>query len=121
MHAFGRRPGLVKPAYIPRQLRADDDKRFAPRRQSQTPAVVTFDGAMETLPCLIRDMSATGARLEWRKAGNPFVSKWPDIDRVWLMIRADRVMYDCKIVRRGDADIAVRFVAAPRAVTRFAR
>ena len=119
MSAFGRRPALVKPAYQPRPLRDDDDKRFAPRRLSQMPAVVTFDGAMESIVCKIRDMSTTGARLEVR--GNPFNSKYDDIERIWLVVRSDRVMYDCKIVRRSETEIGVKFVAAPRPITRHSR
>jgi hypothetical protein len=122
MHAFGRRPALLKAADAPRQLRADDDKRFAPRRGGRMPAVVLFDGAMESYPFVIVDISTTGARLEWRKGGaNPFISKWDDVERIWLVVRTDRVMYDCRIVRRSDTEIGVKFVAAPKAMTRASR
>jgi len=122
MHAFGRRPSLVKQPLGQRTLRADDDKRFAPRRAGRTPALVTFDGAHESIPCFIRDMSTTGARLEFRHdAGNPFLSKWNDVDRVWVVVRSDRVMYDCSIVRRSDTELGVKFMAAPKAITRISR
>jgi hypothetical protein len=121
MHSFGRRPVLIKPPLSHRPLRADDDKRFAPRRASQTPALVTFDGAMESIPCFIRDMSTTGARLELRQGAANSFARWDDIDRVWVVVRSDRVMYDCKIVRRSDSELGVKFVAAPKAVTRFSR
>jgi hypothetical protein len=122
MHAFGRRPSLVKPSLGQRTLRADDDKRFAPRRAGRAPALITFDGAHESIPCFILDMSTTGARLELRKeAGNPFLSRWTNVDRIWVVVRSDRVMYDCSIVRRDDTELGVRFMAAPKAVTRFSR
>ncbi len=77
---------------------------------------------MESIPCFIRDMSTTGARLEFRHdAGNPFLSKWNDIDRVWVVVRSDRVMYDCRIVRRSDTELGVKFMAAPKAITRISR
>jgi hypothetical protein len=122
MPSFGRRPELVNSNNPARQLRVDDDKRFAPRRSGETQALVLFDGAMESYPFVIVDISATGSttgvRLEWRKSGvNPFAAKWDDIERIRL---SDHVMYDCKIVRRSDTEIGVKF-AVPKAVTRVSR
>jgi hypothetical protein len=122
MYAYGRRPGLSKSRYPTRPAWPHGDQRFAPRRDSQTPARITFDGAMESVACLIRDMSTTGARLQLIEgADNPFLSKWANIDRIWLMVRSYRVMYDCKIVRRGESDLGVKFVSAPKAISRTPR
>jgi hypothetical protein len=67
-------------------------------------------------------MSTTGARIELRhEAGNPFLSRWNNVDRIWVVVRSDRVMYDCLIVRRGDTDLGVKFMAAPKAITRLSR
>ncbi len=75
-----------------------------------------------SIPCFILDMSTTGARIELRQeAGNPFLSRWTNVDRIWVVVRSDRVMYDCSIVRRDDTELGVRFMAAPKAVTRFSR
>lgn len=114
------RPAHLKHAATARGQRADD-KRFAPRRGSKTPAAVTVDGAMESVACFILDMSTTGARLEFSKTGNPFLSKWRDSDRIWLLVRADRVMYDCRIIRVEGPEIGVKFLATPKPITRTLR
>lgn len=95
------------------------DRRFAPRRPSQVPAEVYFDGGVGCLPCLIRDMSTTGARLHVREGwDNPFHSSPARPDRIRLVIRQDRVIYDCRIVRRSEKELGVKFLAAPRKIHR---
>ncbi len=128
MHDTRRPTTLAKPAALPARpsvpARDESEKRFAPRRRSAFPAVLQFEDAMDPVQCLIRDMSATGARLELRGRfdENPFAGKWSDVDRIWLIVRADHVMYDCKIVRRsGTAEIGVKFLAAPKPITRVVR
>ena len=78
-----------------------DEGRFAPRRKGLTPALIYVEGAVDAVPCLIKDMSTTGAKLELQQKWTyPFKSTFGHMDRIRLVVRADRVMYDCKIVRR---------------------
>lgn len=123
MHDVGRGPRIISTsATRPNSPSAESDKRFAPRRGGRTAAVITFDGAIESIPCFILDTSVTGARIEMPPGtSNPFLSKWADVERIWLIVRSYRIMYDCRIVRRCEAELGVRFVAAPRAITRFQR
>jgi hypothetical protein len=103
-------------------MKASGDKRFAPRRSSQIPAQIYFDGTTVSVPCLIRDMSTTGAKLELRNGwDNPFRSDASELERIRLVIRMDRVMYDCKIVRRDDTELGVKFVAAPKPMSKTVR
>jgi PilZ domain len=120
---FGRRSGLQsKPAFSYAIARSDGDNRFAPRRQSQTPAQIYFDGTTVSVPCLIRDMSTTGARLELRDGwDNPFKSEASAMDRIKLVVRMDRVMYECRIMRRGETELGVKFIAAPKPMTKVVR
>ena len=119
---FSRRLGMSRVAYSPAIAMRADENRFAPRRSSQLPALIYFDGTVASVPCLIRDMSTTGARLELREGwDNPFKSSASEMERIKLVIRMDRVMYDCKIVRRGDTELGVKFVAAPRPITKIVR
>ncbi|HMN36429.1 MAG TPA: PilZ domain-containing protein [Hyphomicrobium sp.] len=98
------------------------EKRFAPRRTAMTPAVVYLEDGPGSFPCLIRDMSTTGARLELREGwDNPFSSGVSIDDRIRLVVRMDRVMYECRIVRRGASELGVKFTAAPKALARAAR
>lgn len=98
------------------------EKRFAPRRKGMTPALIYFDGTTVSVPCLIKDMSSTGAKLELRNGwDNPFRSSASDMDRIRLVVRMDRVMYDCKIVRRGDTELGVKFASAPKPIAKVVR
>lgn len=120
--AFGRRASSLDHKRTATASGAGSDNRFAPRRQSAIPAQIYFDGTSVTSPCLIRDMSTTGARVELRGGwDNPFSSPESDIERIRLVIRADRVMYDCKIVRRDGNELGLKFAAAPKPLTRVVR
>ena len=123
MGDFARRSAMVSRGQPSRQdAEQAGEKRFAPRRAGHTPAIVTFDGAMESYACVIRDMSATGARLEFRQAaGNPFFDRWAKIERISLLVRMDRVTYDCRILRRTETELGVRFMAPPKAIPRPVR
>jgi hypothetical protein len=124
---FGRRSGLAKSGLAksstPHAVKATaGEGRFAPRRNSQIPAQIYFDGTVTSVPCLIKDMSTTGAKLELKNGwDNPFRSSASDMDRIRLVVRMDRVMYDCKIIRRGDTELGVKFIAAPKPITKVMR
>ena len=93
----------------------DPELRFAPRRKGQMPAQIYFEGTVTTVPCVIRDMSTVGARLEIKDGWDtPFMSEVSSIDRIKLVVRMDKVMYECKIIRRADKEVGVKFVSAPK-------
>ncbi|MGL4395401.1 MAG: PilZ domain-containing protein [Hyphomicrobium sp.] len=102
----------------PNAVRGKDD-RFAPRRASATPAMLYMEGGVASVPCLIRDMSTTGARLELKPGwDNPFKSAASQANRVTLVVRLDRVMYECRIIRRSETELGVKFTAAPKPLTK---
>lgn len=118
---FGRR-AEIKVAHSHAVLKSNGENRFAPRRSSQIPAQIYFDGTTVSVPCLIKDMSTTGAKLELRSGwDNPFRSDASEMERIRLVIRADRVMYDCKIIRRDETELGVKFTAAPKPMTKVVR
>lgn len=101
---------------------AAGDHRFAPRRKGQTPALIYLEGAVESVPCLIKDMSTTGAKLELRSGwDNPFKSNVSHMDRIKLVVRMDKVMYDCKIIRRGETELGVKFTSMPKPLAKIVR
>jgi PilZ domain len=124
---FGRRSAATsKPAhaYVAHGNAGGNagDNRFAPRRSSQIPAQIYFDGTASSVPCMIKDMSTTGAKLELREGwSNPFTSDASQMERIKLVVRMDRVMYECKIIRRGETELGVKFTAAPKAMTKVVR
>lgn len=94
------------------------EKRFAPRRKDMTAGIVYLEGGSGSFPCLVKDMSTVGAQLELRAGwDNPFSSGVSLNDRIRLVVRMHRVVYMCKIVRRGEKTLGVKFTAPPRALS----
>lgn len=115
---FGRRTAIVRTPRAATVGNAKGDNRFAPRRNSAVPAFIYFDGTTVSLPCLIRDMSTTGAKLELRSGwDNPFRSDASDLKAIKLVIRNDRVMYECEIVRRAETELGVKFRSTPKPIS----
>lgn len=101
---------------------AAGENRFAPRRKGQTAALIYLEGAVGSVPCLITDMSTTGAKLQLRNGwDNPFKSNVSHMDRIKLVVRLDKVMYDCKIVRRGETELGVKFTSMPKPLAKIVR
>jgi hypothetical protein len=84
-----------------------EDKRRSLRRRVLKGGSVVFNDRHSTLPCSVRDVSDTGARL--RVTGSVSVP-----DTFELIIELDGLEARCEVIRRDGNDIAVRFLSAPR-------
>jgi hypothetical protein len=89
--------------------RTEEDQRRAPRRRVLKAGIVAYNDRHSTLPCSVRDLSATGARV--RVEGSISAP-----DTFELLIPIDGLEANCQVVWRSDADVGVRFLAAPRVV-----
>ncbi|MGE0627765.1 MAG: PilZ domain-containing protein [Hyphomicrobiaceae bacterium] len=85
------------------------DNRCAPRRRLLKGAVAAFNSRHCSIPCTVRDISDTGARL--RSDASVTIP-----DHFELIIDLDGVEADCEVVWRRDHDLGVRFVTPPRKV-----
>ncbi len=122
MEGFGRRSQSHAQRPLSPAAKLAGENRFAPRKGANIPAQIYFDGTVSSVPCLIRDMSTTGAKLELREGwDNPFKSEASEMSGIRLVVRQDRVMYDCKIVRRGETQLGVKFTSAPKPITKVVR
>lgn len=84
-----------------------NEKRRTPRRRVLKAGIVAFNNRHSTLPCVVRSISETGARLQVEGSiAAP--------DTFELVIELDGLEASCEVVRRAGKDIAVRFVAPPR-------
>lgn len=86
-----------------------DDARVAVRRRTLKAGVVAYSDRHVTVGCLVRDISATGARL--RIEGSVTAP-----DTFELIISLDGLEADCQVVWRKATDLGVRFLGAPRMV-----
>jgi PilZ domain len=87
--------------------KADSDARFAARRRVLKAGVVAYSDRHVTLPCTVRDLSATGARV--RVEGSISAP-----DTFELIIDIDGFEANCQVVWRKANEIGVRFLGAPR-------
>lgn len=94
--------------------RSSAEKRFAPRRQRKLPAVLYAEGLGAGVRCHIVDLSSTGARI-CLAAGwdNAMHDTGREPQRVRVVELAEKVIYECWIVRRGETDAGLRFAAPP--------
>ena len=87
----------------------EEDKRQSPRRRTLKAAIIVFNDRHCSLPCAVRDLSETGARLTID--GSVTIP-----DNFELIVELDGLAVDCRVVRRKAHEIAVMFVSAPRKV-----
>jgi len=86
---------------------AQEDKRRSARRRVLKGAIVAFNDRHCTLPCTVRDISETGARLRLTGSVNA-----PDTFE--LIIQLDGFEASCEVIRRSGDNIGVRSLSAPR-------
>ena len=85
------------------------ERRQSPRRRVLKGGILAYNERFTSLPCIVRDISATGARL---RIGGSISAP----DKFELIIEIDGMEAFCEVVSRKDCDIAVRFVEPPRMV-----
>lgn len=86
------------------------DRRKAGRRRVLKGALAAYSSRHCSIPCTVRDISATGARI--RSEGTLNIP-----DTFELIVEIDGTEADCEVVWRKGNEIGVRFVGAPRRVT----
>lgn len=94
------------------------DRRWAKRRTGVMAGQIADLVSGAQISCVIRDMSATGARLAfggvWRNGAND-AGDVPD--NFVLIVRIDKIEVDCEVVWRLANAIGVRFKGGMRPLT----
>ena len=85
------------------------ENRSGERRRLLKGGIIAFSGRHATLPCMVRDISDSGARL---RVGD--VSAVPDTFE--LIVELDGLEVDCEVTRRGHNEIGVKFISEPNYV-----
>ncbi len=83
------------------------DKRISPRRRALKAGVVSLNNGNITLPCVVRDISETGAKLKVDVGRNP-----PDTFE--LQIELDGLVARCAVVWRYAASSVAGSTEAPQ-------
>lgn len=109
----------AKPVKVQRRVPVgspDSEGARRSRRQSAClQALIQSDRLAEPVHCVIRDLSAIGARLEIVKQDTkPFVSEERLPDQFTLAFRLEKTEVDCEIVWQKGNTLGVTFKSLPR-------
>lgn len=92
-----------------------DERRFAGRRQRSLPAYILSDRLTAAVPCIVRDLSSTGAKLELVLGRDTPVTSVDGLsDDFVLYVMVDEVEMDCAVAWRRGTMIGVRFTGIAR-------
>ncbi|MEM8689937.1 MAG: PilZ domain-containing protein [Pseudomonadota bacterium] len=82
------------------------EKRTSPRRRALKAGVVSLNNGNITMPCVVRDISETGAKLKVDTGRHP-------PDHFQLQIELDGLMANCMVVWRDGQQLGVEFTEPP--------
>jgi PilZ domain len=86
-----------------------NERRGSPRRRVLKGAIIAYGDRKITLPCTVRNLSASGARVRIEAAVSA-------PDNFILFIEMDGIEVDCEVVNRSGKDLGVKFISPTRAV-----
>ena len=94
-----RRLAVVAPRMLQaRRPELDDERRVALRKSSILPGHIISDRLQGTVPCVVRDLSATGARLVLQPDRNSVVASAEALPATFkLLIERENVEIDCQL------------------------
>lgn len=93
------------------------ERRFSPRKTCFTSGVIFKRDTALRLNCVLRDMSATGARMELRTPDGDLYETCTRLPAYFtLALRVDHIEVDCAVVWRKGAVLGVRFLSPRRLI-----
>lgn len=97
--------------------------RFSHRKHAASAGIIYSNEINGAAHCVVRDMSATGARLlvKESKLISKHNGKLGLPETFTLNLRIDRVAVECRIVWQKGDEVGVRFTAPPRVISRSLR
>ena len=95
------------------------EKRWAQRKSGLIAGLIVYHPVKAPVECVIRDISATGARIEVASNWSDGINSGQDVpDEITLLVRHDKIEVDCVVVWRKTKQIGVRFKGGMRALSR---
>ena len=86
---------------------ATGEKRNNARRRALKAGIVAYNGGNMTFPCVVRDISDTGAKIKTDVDQHP-------PDNFQLFIELDGLLANCEVVWRDEQHVGVRFTTPPQ-------
>lgn len=92
-----------------------DERRWAQRKPRSLPALLLSDRLQSHVPCVVRDLSSTGARIEIVVGRDTPVRSADGLpDRLTLYMVTDEMEVDCEVHRRDGVFAGLRFTSTTR-------
>lgn len=107
----------AKPVHrIPIEPAGSEEVRRSRRQSACLQAAILSARLSEPVPCVVRNLSATGARIELitKSDKKPLVAEERLPDTFVLALRLERTEVDCEIVWQRGNVLGVRFLSLPR-------
>ncbi|MDX2156678.1 MAG: PilZ domain-containing protein [Hyphomicrobiaceae bacterium] len=112
------KPKPARPEHrVPIEPARPSDSRRSRRQSACIQAAILSERLDEPVACVIRNLSASGARIEIVKVERkPFVTEERIPDRFTLGFRLERTEVDCEVVWQRGNNLGIRFLSLPRHV-----
>ncbi|MFV0296863.1 MAG: response regulator [Hyphomicrobiaceae bacterium] len=85
---------------------AEEERRKNKRNRLLKGAIIVFNNRQSTLPCVLRDMTDSGARLQLSSSASV-------PDKFTLNVELDGIEVQCKVAWRKSGEIGITFLAPP--------
>lgn len=106
--AFALKPSAARRA----MPGATEEQRWAFRKTGLFAAFIVSDRLQGTVGCLVRDMSATGARIVLQADRNSLIASAAGLPNTFkLILDYYQIEVDCEIAWRSDRALGVRFLS----------
>jgi hypothetical protein len=94
---------------------ASSERRWSLRKSGVIAATIISDRIGGAAACVVRDLSATGARLTIDVMRNRVITGPRDLPNMFtLVLERDNVEVDCSLAWRTDGEVGVRFLSQLR-------
>lgn len=111
----GPAESAAAPKSAPAPAADGTNNRRSRRRSTTLPAAMAFPNMRVQVPCIVVDMSGTGAKLELPASS---IKQYGEADhlpnRMTLILKADRLQIDAEVKWRRSGKFGVRFLGPPK-------
>ncbi|MEQ1652179.1 MAG: PilZ domain-containing protein [Hyphomicrobium sp.] len=100
-------------AGIPLAQQLNDEQRWSSRKSTVLAGVIISDQIPGAVPCVVRDVSATGALIDLRSANSSVIASASGLPGTFaLVLQRDNSEVRCEVAWRQQTTVGVRFISA---------
>jgi hypothetical protein len=104
---------MTRKSQVADETELDSQRRWAKRKPTHNTGQILFDGVTTPYPCIVRDISSTGAKIEMLKGKyNPDGGSGFLPNQFSLIMPLDRTRVECQSMWRRGSFVGARFLGA---------